>query len=245
MTFSITIPVGGKWSKKIAKGKLLTFKVTAANPNVALLFYSAADTIERYSMPDTLKAQYTAFLKQGNILMSDNGKAMISIVEDTVGWHDAISGYTTRALTDQKYGVTTYETQRNDWYRSGQENLLTELFRNGLSGRDLGPVVNLFSKVIADDEGQLSFVENNATVGDTVTLRTEMDVLLILSNTPNPYNPQTQYPSSPIELVIEDAPEMDVVNDLCVNYRGENKRAFENTWQDELLMKGAGSYVGS
>ena len=244
MTFSITIPAGGKWSKKIAKGKLLTFKATAANPNVALLFYSAADPIERYNMPDTLKAQYTAYLKKGNILMSDNGKAMVSIVEDTVGWHDAVSGYTTRLLTDQKYGRTTYEAQRNEWYRSGQENLLTELFRNGLNGRDLGPVVNLFSKVAVDDSGQLQYVAGNAAAGDTVTLRTEMDVLLILSNTPNPYNPSTEYPSSPIELVIEDAPAVDAATDVCVNYRAENKRAFENTWQDELLTKGAVSYVG-
>ncbi|MER2000753.1 MAG: DUF1989 domain-containing protein, partial [Lysinibacillus sp.] len=112
MSVLITIPAGGKWSKKISKGKLLKFTATAPNANVALLFFNADDKTERYNMPDTLKAQYTAFLQKGNILMSDNGKAMVSIVEDTVGWHDAFSGYTTRAMTDQKYGVTTYEQHR-------------------------------------------------------------------------------------------------------------------------------------
>ena len=243
MVFTITIPAGGKWSKKIAKGKLLKFRATASNTNVAVLFFNADDKTERYNMPDTLKAQYTAFLKQGNILMSDNGKAMVSIVEDTVGWHDTISGYTTRALTNEKYGVTTYEHHRNDWYRSGQENFLIELFRNGLSGRDLGPVVNLFSKVTPDDAGNLTYVDNNAQAGDYVVLRTEMDVVLLLSNTPNPYDNSTKYPSTPIELIIEDAAPVDVATDLCVNYRAENKRAFENTWQDELLTKGTDAYV--
>ncbi|MER1998422.1 MAG: DUF1989 domain-containing protein, partial [Lysinibacillus sp.] len=110
-------------------------------------------------------------------------------------------------------------------------------------GRDLGPVVNLFSKVTPDDTGNLTYVVNNAKAGDFVTLRTEMDVVLVLSNTPNPYDSSTSYPSSPIELVIEDAPHVDAVTDICVNYRAENKRAFENTWQDELLTKGAGVYV--
>ena len=245
MSVQIVIPAGGKWSKKIAKGKLLKISATAPNANVALLFFNANDLTERYNMPDTLKAQYTAFLQKGNILMSDNGKAMVSIVEDTVGWHDALSGYTTRTLTDEKYGVSTYEHQRNDWYRSGQENLLMELFRNGLNMRDLGPVVNLFSKVMPDDEGKLVYVDNDVKAGDYVTLRTEMDVVLILSNTPNPYNPTTQYPSSSIEIVVDDAPAIDVETDICVNYRSENKRAFENTWQDEMLMKGVVAYVSN
>lgn len=239
MTINITIPVGGKWSKKIAKGKQITFKATAPEANIAMLVFNAHDLSERYNMPDTLKAQYTAHLHKGHVLMSDNGKVMLSIVEDSVGWHDTISGYTTRELTDQKYGYTQYETHCNDWYRSGQENLNVELFRHGLTSRDLGPVVNLFSKVAPDDEGYLTYVLNHVKEGDTVTLRTEMDVLLILSNTPNPYHTQSIYPSNSIDILIEDALIVDVATDCCVNYRAENKRAFENTWADELLTKGA------
>ena len=237
MTVQITIPAGGKWSKKIAKGKLITFKATAPQANVALLFFNANDLTERYNMPDTLKAQYTAHLTKGNILMSDNGKAMVSIVEDTVGWHDAFSGYTTRELTDAKYGLTQYEKQRNEWYRSGQENLTVELFRNGLNSRDLGPVVNLFSKVSPDNDGNLSYDPSNTKEGDYVTLRTEMDIVIVLSNTPNPYDSGDKYPSSAIELIIEDAAPLDYETDCCVNHRAENKRAFENTWMDELLTK--------
>ena len=95
-------------------------------------------------MPDTLKAQFISSLTKGNVLMSDNGRVLASIVEDSLGWHDTISGYTTRLLTDEKYGKTTYQEMRNDWYRCGEENFKMELVRNNMSARDLVPCVNLF-----------------------------------------------------------------------------------------------------
>ena len=118
-----TIEPGAKWSGVIGKGKLLRFTALDAGANLSLLFYNAKDVSERYNMPDTLKAQYTSHLTTGNVLMSDNGRVLASIVEDSLGWHDPICGYTTRALTDQRYGKTNYQELRNDWLRSGQENI--------------------------------------------------------------------------------------------------------------------------
>ncbi|CAH0301342.1 hypothetical protein SRABI84_04527 [Peribacillus simplex] len=234
---SKTIPAGGKWSGRISRGKRLTFTALEEGANVSILFYNANDTAERYNMSDTLKAQHTAHLTKGNVLMSDNGQVLASIIEDSLGWHDTISGYATRRLIAEKYGKTTYQEQRNDWYRSGEENFTIELFRNGLTSRDLVPVVNLFSKVFCDEEGNMHFVSGHAQKGDTVMLRTEMDVMLILSNTPNPLDTSSTYPSVPIELSISDAEPVQE-EDVCLNHRPENRRAFENTWDDVLLNKG-------
>jgi urea carboxylase-associated protein 2 len=231
------IPAGGKWSTPIKRGKQITFKALEDGANVSLLLYNVDDTDERYNMPDTLKAQYTAFLTKGNVLMSDNGRVLASITEDSLGWHDTISGYSTRQLIDQKYGKTTYQELRNEWYRSGEENLIVELFRNGLTTNDLSTVVNLFSKVYCDEEGNMKFVQEHAKKGDTVTLRTEMDVLLVLSNTPNPLDTNLNYPTAPIKLTITDAEPVKESDD-CLNHRPENRRAFENTWEYVLLTKG-------
>ncbi|MGJ7922865.1 urea amidolyase associated protein UAAP1 [Neobacillus sp. LXY-4] len=234
---SKTIPEGGKWSSRIARGKKLTFTALQDGANVSLLFYNANDLSERYNMPDTLKAQHTAHLTTGNVLMSDNGRVLASIIQDSLGWHDTISGYNTRTQIDEKYGKTTYQDCRNDWYRSGEENLAVELFRNGLTTRDLGPVLNLFSKVYCDEDGNMQFVAGHAKKGDTITLRTEMDVLMVVSNTPNPLNPSRTYPSTPINLSITDAEPLQE-DDVCLNHRPENRRAFENTWDYLLLTKG-------
>lgn len=231
------IPAGGKWSTKIRSGKQLTFTALGDGANLSLLLYNADDTSERYNMPDTLKAQHTAHLTTGNVLMSDNGRVLASIIDDSLGWHDTISGYATRLIIDERYGKTSYQEQRNDWYRSGEENFAVELFRNGLTNRDLIPVVNLFSKVSCKEDGSLHFALGHSKKGETITLRAEMDVLIILSNTPNPLDPSSNYPSVPVEITITDAAPLEE-NDICVNHRPENRRAFENTWDYVLLTKG-------
>lgn len=233
--WSKTLKPGEKWSGNIGKGKYIHFKALGEDANVSMLLYNMRDLTERYNMPDTLKAQYTAHLTKGNVLMSDNGRVFASIVEDSLGWHDSISGYTTRKLTDEKYGKTLYQDKRNDWYRSGDENFQMELIRNNLTMRDMVPCVNLFSKVYVDEDGSMHYVNGHCTKGSTVTLRTEMDILIILSNTPNPLNESTTYPSAPVTVEVYDAPEVDLL-DECVNHRPENYRAFENTWDYNNLL---------
>ena len=102
--WSRTLRPGEKWSGNIGRGKYIHFKALGDDANVSMLMYNMLDTSERYNMPDTLKAQFISSLTKGNVLMSDNGRVLASIVEDSLGWHDTISGYTTRLLTDEKYG---------------------------------------------------------------------------------------------------------------------------------------------
>ena len=188
--WSRTLRPGEKWSGNIGRGKYIHFKALGDDANVSMLMYNMLDTSERYNMPDTLKAQFISSLTKGNVLMSDNGRVLASIVEDSLGWHDTISGYTTRLLTDEKYGKTTY----------------------------------------IEEDGSMHFEEGHCKEGATVTLRTEMDMIFIVSNTPNPLDPAKEFPSVPVSIEVYDAPEVDLT-DECVNYRPENYRAFENTWE--------------
>jgi urea carboxylase-associated protein 2 len=226
---------GEKWSGCIGRSKYVRFKALGEDANMALLLYNMRDTSERYNMPDTLKGQCTAHLTTGNVLMSDNGRVLASIVEDSLGWHDTITGLTTRAATDAKYGESTYQRDRNDWLRSGMENVAMELERNDMSLRDLVSCVNLFSKVYVNEDGSMHYEPGWCKEGSTVTLRTEMDCIVILSNTPNPLNPATTYPAVPVEVQVFDAPATDLC-DPCVTHRPENYRAFENTWEYYELL---------
>ncbi|SDX51543.1 urea amidolyase associated protein UAAP1 [Paenibacillus sp. CF384] len=233
--WTTTFGAGDKWSGRISKGRLLRFTALQDNANLSVMMFHADDLTERYNMPDTLKAQYTAHLTHGNILMSDNGRAMASFVDDELGWHDTITGFTTRTSTDSKFGLTQYQLLRNEWLRSGYENFAVELVRNGLGVRDMGPVVNLFSKVSCDSVGQLTYDAAHCKEGAAVTLRTEMDILLVVSNTPNPMNPSTHYPTAAVQLEVFAAPAVNLETDYCCNFRSENRRAFENTAEYYLL----------
>ncbi|HEY6142416.1 MAG TPA: urea amidolyase associated protein UAAP1 [Flavobacterium sp.] len=235
-TTNIILESGVKWSAKIKKGKSIKFTALDKGANISIMLYNAHDLSEKYNMPDTLKAQYTSCLKKGNVLMSDNGRVLASIVEDSLGWHDTISGYTTRELTDNKYGLTSYQQQQNEWYRSGQENFMVEMIRNGLSTRDLIPNVNLFSKVACDETGTMKHDAEHCTENASVTLRLDMDVLIILSNTPNPLDNSKEYPSVPVKMEIFETEPVAIETDYCANFRKENRRAFENTNQYYSLL---------
>ena len=230
-----TLRPGEKWSNPIGKGKLLRFTAIGDGANLAVMLYNRYDISEKYNMPDSLKAQHTFHLTTGDLLMSDNGRVLASIVEDSLGWHDAVGGLTTREETDKKYGKTEYQNIHNDWLRCGYENFLVELEKSGLSPRDLAPVVNLFSKNTVDENGGMSYDVNHCKKGATVTLRVEMDSILILSNTPNPLDPRVKYPSVPVLFEVLPAMPLDSL-DACVNKRPENRRAYENTWDYYTLL---------
>ncbi|WP_346243926.1 urea amidolyase associated protein UAAP1 [Shouchella clausii] len=234
MIWERTLLAGEKWSATIKKGRLVTLTAEGPSANLAFMLFRANQLKERYNMPDTLKAQHTAKLTAGNILLSDNGRVMASIIDDTVGWHDPVSSYTTRQQTDKQYGKTSFQDHLNEWHRSGEENFLVELIRQGLEQKDLGPVVNAFSKVAYGKDGTMEFVKNHSQEGDSLTLRTEMDVLFLFSNTPHPLNPSSRYPHTPVKLEVQPAPAM-TPDDICLNHCDENRRAFENTWDDEVL----------
>jgi len=238
---TIKLRPGEKWSGVIGRNKAVKITTLGDEANLSVLLFLAADLTERYNMPDTLKAQHTAHLTKGNVLMSDNGRVLASIIEDTVGWHDPIGGYLTREATDRKYGTTTYQALRNDWLRSGEENFKIELLRNNLSVKDLGPPINFFSKVVVNEQGQMAY-RNPAKTFDSVTLRTDLDVLLIVSNTPHPLNPSTVYTKSEIQIEASDT-EPAGPSDFCFLHCDENRRAFENNWRYLSLRSGGMVHV--
>jgi uncharacterized protein YcgI (DUF1989 family) len=103
-----------------------------------------------------------------------------------------------------------------------------ELQKHGLDLRDIVANVNFFSKVVADDDGVLHYAPDHAPAGAAITLRTEMDVLLVLSNTPHPLAPAGEYPRVAVKLEIETAAPP-AADDFCRNFRPECERTLALT----------------
>ncbi len=220
-----TLRGGDKLGFILPRHHALTLTAGGTRSAVALLAFRAGRTHERYNMPDTLKAQHTAFLTTGRVLFSDMGRALLSLTEDTCGWHDTISGHQDAAASRAKYGERTYQQARNDMIRNTRDNLLIELGKWELGERDLHANLNLFVKVAADADGNLAWAPN-AAAGQHVTLRAELDTLVILSNTPHPLDPWSDYAPDLVELAITRVPPPGP-DDLCRTKRPENSRAFQ------------------
>ena len=223
-----TVPGGNHWSGLMRRGSALRFTDLQGGANVSLLLYNFEEKIERYNMPDSLKAQHTAFLTTGNVCYSDMGRVMCSFIHDTVGWHDTMCGISDAKLIEQKFGVANYQTHLNNMYRSAKDGLLIELAKHGLGQRDLIANVNLFSKVSANESCGLVFNAGNSKAGDVVDLRFDMNVLVVLSTAPHPLDTAIAYKPSDVLLSAWHAGTA-AEDDVCRNACEQNQRGFTNT----------------
>ncbi|GAA3944932.1 urea amidolyase associated protein UAAP1 [Allohahella marinimesophila] len=225
--YSTSIPAGGHWSLRLRRGTQLTLTDTEGGANVGLLMYNPEDLLERYNAPDTLKCQHTFKLTRGHCLYSDMGRIFASIVEDSLGWHETVCGNSTAAQVAEKWGKRDYQKDRNEMHQNGYDAFIVELAKYGLGPADMAANLNLFSKVAADDEGGLRYQPGHSPSGSTVTLRFEMDTLVLLHTCPHPLNDAERYPAKPVELSISVAPAV-TEDDYCRNFRPENQRGFAN-----------------
>lgn len=226
--WSERMPGGAHWSWRLKRGTALRFVALGEQANVSLVLYAAHSPLERYNMPDSLKAQHTAHFTRGHVLMSDMGRAMASFTEDSVGWHDPLGALLDTPTMQRRFGEHRFEAHRNGMHRSGKDGLLIEIGKHGLGRRDLIAPVNLFSKVSVDEEGRFHFAADHVKPGDFVELRLDMDVIVATSTAPHPLTPASGYaPAQVGVLAWRSGPA--APDDFCRNFRGENARAHHNS----------------
>lgn len=239
MLYENRMPGGTHWSLEMKQGTTLKLIDQEGGANVGMLFYNPQNPLERYNAPDTLKCQHTFKLTQGHCLYSDMGRIFCSIVDDTVGWHDTVGGNLSKAKLREKWQERTYQEARNDWTLSGTDSFLVELAKYGLGKKDLAANLNLFSKLVVAEDGALQFVEGNSQAGDAISLRFEMDTLVVFHTCPHPMNPAPAYPKKPVIYQLWQADPV-TADDECMNACAENQRGFQN---NERYL--AGCHIGA
>jgi len=225
MSYQHDIPGGAAWSFPVRAGRLVTLTALGADANATLLLFGP-DRLDRLNVPDTMKSQMSACVKAPMVLMSDRGVGLASVVSSSLDWHDCLSGFGhDRHLA--RFGPSAYATNGNDWRRSARTGLLSELAKHGLGEADLHGCVNFFSKVGIADDGRatMSYVPGHATAGDTVTLRTEQDVLLVLSTGPHPLSAAGYGPAG-VRVEVATSPPVRP-DDPSLTFRDESARALE------------------
>lgn len=225
--YQTIIAPGGHWSLELRRGTLLRLQDIDGNGNAGLLFYNPRNLLERYNAPDTLKCQHTFKLTRGNCLYSDMGRIFASIVDDDLGWHDTVCGNSHASHIDARWGRRDYQHDRNDWHQNGHDAFLVELAKYGLGAADMAANINVFSKVETDDEGNLHLAAGHSAPGSTLTLRIEMDCLVLIHACPHPLNTAADYPRCRIGVEVSVAEPM-TEDDICLNHCDENRRGFAN-----------------
>ncbi len=219
-----TIPGGGYSSRVLPRGARLRITNLKGDGCANLLIYNADHPIERLNAADTIKVQWNGYLGKGKLLLSDMGRVLMSILDDTCGKHDTFCGPSNAKTNAAKYGVgENYSPAPN-----ARDRFILALLKHGLSRRDVMPCVNLFKNVRIDpSSGAASFVENSSKAGDFVELRAEMNVLVVIANTPHVLDPREKYTCTPLRLTAWRGP-VTREDDAIRNSAPESLRAFQN-----------------
>jgi uncharacterized protein YcgI (DUF1989 family) len=152
---------------------------------------------------------------KGRVILSDMGRVMLSLVEDTSGAHDLLVGGSTPAT----FGTAA---------RNTHENFLAAASKVGLGIRDIPPCVTFFAPASPDDAGRFVWHGSRKRPGDFADLRAEMNLIVVASNCAHPLNPARPPASGPVTLVkhrAQPAP----ADDLCRTASPEAVRAFAFT----------------
>lgn len=184
------------WSCVVRAGETLQIVDLEGNQAVDCLLYDAADTTERYGAAETMVAQGNAFLTVGSVLRSQLGRPLMTILADDVGRHDTIGGACSQESNTLRYGHHTKHQH------ACVENFLAEGARWGLGKRDLVANINWYMNVPVEEDGTLGIVDGLSAPGLSVTLRAEIDVLVLVSNCPQINNPCNGFHPTPVKMVV-------------------------------------------
>ena len=190
------VPACSPWSAVVRTGQVLDIIDLQGNQAVDCLLYSADDHTERYSAQATIAAARNIFLTTGSVLRTDAGNPLMTVVADDVGNHDTIAGACSKESNTLRYGHHTAHQH------ACVENFLTAASKWGLGKRDLVSNINWFMYVPVEPDGTLGIVDGMSAPGKRVSLRAEIDTLVLVSNCPQINNPCNGFNPTPVRMVI-------------------------------------------
>ena len=186
------------WLHTVKAGQTLRIVDLEGNQAVDFLAYSAADDAERYSAQDTIAAQGNVFLREGSVLLSNEGAPMMTVTATAVAYHDTIGGACSCESNTLRYGHHTKAQH------ACVENFLVANAQQGRGKRDMVGNVNWFMNVPVEADGALGIVDGISAPGLYVDLRAEMDVVVVVSNCPQINNPCNGFNPTPVRMIVSE-----------------------------------------
>ena len=213
------VPPGWYTTVRLRRGEALRLIDETGRSSISVIGWRAEDTSERINCADTVKVQWSAAISKGRVILSDMGRVLLSLIEDTSGAHDLQVGGSTPASVLAAFGSPG---------RNTQENFLAASAKLGLDIRDIPPCVTFFAPVFLDAKGRFIWKADRKRPGDFVDLRAEMNLIMVASNSAHPLDPARPAATGAVTLITHKvAPASQ--DDLCRTASPEAERAFAFT----------------
>jgi uncharacterized protein len=184
---------GGYYAKVLSKGTHLRIVDLEGQQAVDFLCFDNADRQTRYNNANSIKLNRTIYVTTGFVLYSDTAKALMTVVADTVGRHDTIGGACSAEVNELRYGIPNTCSCRG--------NFLAAMEALGMRPGDIHANVNFFMNVPVHPNGSTQIEEGLSEPFDYVELRAETEVLVVMSNCPQFFNPCSGWNPSPVRVI--------------------------------------------
>jgi urea carboxylase-associated protein 2 len=184
-----TIAPGGYAARVLKRGTRLRLTDVQGDATAAMLLFNAERPVERLNVADTVKVQWNAYLGPGRLLLSDMGRVLMSVIEDDTKGHDAFCGASNQASNARKYG----DGFNHGAHPNARDRFVIALAKYGMNRRDIHPCVTWFKPVAIAADGAIELDHGPHAPGQQVTLRAEMDVIVVLANCPHVRDPRHAY----------------------------------------------------
>jgi uncharacterized protein len=223
MLWETTLAPGGYVGKELGRGARLQLEDLHGDACVSMLVFNARHPTERLNVADTIKVQWNAYLGAGKLLLSDMGRVLLSVIGDAAGTHDTFCGASTARSNAQRYG------DGENWgaHPNARDRFALGVAKFGLGRKDIHPCINWFKGVRIAADGATLLQAGPFTPGRTLTLRTEMDVLVVLANCPHRLDSRPAYSVTPVRVSAWRGP-VTPADDPIRNATPEGLRAFLN-----------------
>ena len=185
---------GEPWGRLLRAGERLRIVDLKGQQAVDFLCYRAADPRDRYNAANTIKLGENIYLSKGSRLWSDRATHLMTVVDDTCGRHDTIGGCCSAEMNELRYGVHGTRNCRDTF-----EEALSGF---GLGRGDIVANVNFFMHVPVREDGHTAIADGVSKPGDYVELVAEIDVICVISNCAQRYNPCNGYDPTPVRIVV-------------------------------------------
>jgi len=225
---------GGYTHRVVRRGTTIRLTDLSGDACAHLLLLRAAQPWERLNVADTVKVQWNAYLGVGQLLLSDQGRVLATILTDTAGRHDTLCGTSSRLRNEHRYG--------SGWpggpSPAGRELFVLAAAKHGLGPADLPPSISFFKGVrVEPDTGDLTWT-GAAPAPSHVELRAELDLVVLIVNTAHPVDPRPDWSCTTLEVLAWPG-EPTAIDQWPATASPEAARAFANNDED-LSARGRG-----
>jgi urea carboxylase-associated protein 2 len=215
---------GNDAARIVPRGSVTRLVDVDGDACASVLVYNAARPHERLNVADTVKVQWQAYLGAGSLLLSDMGRALMTVIGDTSGRHDAFCGCSNERTNAAKYGAGGVHGRAPN----ARDRFAVALAKYGLERRDIAPNVNFFKGVRVGEHGEVVFDDAPAQPGAVVELRAELPVLIVVVNAPHVLDPRPDYVATPLRVTTTTG-NPTTPSDPQWSATPEGERAYRNT----------------